>query len=221
MSSSGIASLNLSIPQDQPSIGLESLLRALRFWNRAADALTRLAQSARPREVKDPFKEPLPALGHNTSSQERQSVPEAFRGQIAMGKTEWRISQGLISTLLTLCQAHFLRGSPRESEYFASQAQELSKSISIGFMVGHALLKRGELQLCLNKLQDAHALLTEAINALGESVTFALVDGYRLLGVHDFMNHEEDCAAQHFANATSALSQLQEEFVSLDDRNPG
>jgi separase len=174
-----------------------------------------------PAELKDPFamdgmKDALPTSNSNAPRPERRSVPEAFRSGSVMGGTEWRISQGMVTTLLALSKAHFSRGSPRETEYFALQAQDLAKSVSLDFLVGQALLRRGELQLSLGKLDTAGTLLVEAIDSIGETATLELVDAYRLLGVYDSLNQEEDSAGERYASAVATLAQLRTDLSSSE-----
>ncbi|OJA09463.1 hypothetical protein AZE42_11142 [Rhizopogon vesiculosus] len=65
---------------------------------------------------------------------------------------EWRMVEGLLSTLLTLTQAYFTCGSSREAEYFAQQAPDLAESANAPTMAVRALMRKGEIQLCRRQL---------------------------------------------------------------------
>ena len=63
---------------------------------------------------------PLPASGGSTQG-ERVSKKPAER-RTPLDGLEWRISEGLLSTMLALAQTYYMRGSAREAEYFSRQS---------------------------------------------------------------------------------------------------
>ena len=73
---------------------------------------------------------------------------------------------------------HFLRGSARESEYFAKQALQLSQSLNAPVVQARAMAKQAEIHLHCGRQAEAGELLKAATQTL-EEVSFLLVYGLR------------------------------------------
>ena len=105
------------------------------------------------------LKDALPSV---ESSQVEQQEKKTSNKRPPVDSLEWRISEGLLSTMLSLAHAYFLRGSGREAEYFARQATELAEQLNAPAMKSRALAKHGKIQLHMGLMDDAQANLTEA-----------------------------------------------------------
>ena len=82
----------------------------------------------------------------------------------------------MLSTLFNLARMHFLRGSARESEYFAGQALQLSESLNAPLVQARAKAKQAEIHLYCGRQTEAGNLLKEAAQTL-EEVSFLLIHG--------------------------------------------
>ncbi|CAK5277632.1 unnamed protein product [Mycena citricolor] len=124
----------------------EAMLRALRLWNRAVDTLARLSPTSTPDD--DPFSASTPS----TATKPRRIT----------GITEFRVSEGLLATLFSLCEMYSARGSAREAEYFASQAHELAEGLAAITLSSRAVTRRGEIQMHMRQITEAEASLALA-----------------------------------------------------------
>jgi separase len=92
------------------------------------DTLSRLSQpSSKPTKAADdsnPF-EATPPESSSASDARYSDYPRSLGQKRLMDGMEWRMVEGLLSTLLMLTHAYFIRGSSREAEYFAQQTQDL------------------------------------------------------------------------------------------------
>lgn len=105
------------------------------------------------------------ALPQTSGSGARPDLPpvrKTFRARAALDGLEWRIADGLLGTLFALTQSYFARGSAREAEYFAEQAQELAESLHTPAMVCRALARNGEIKLHMGLLEEGYACLMRA-----------------------------------------------------------
>ncbi|KAL0960162.1 hypothetical protein HGRIS_011797 [Hohenbuehelia grisea] len=152
------------------AMSLNGLLQSLRLWNRAMDSLTRLAPSqpsTRASEEDNPFEAPQPT-GLSPHDQAKAASVEApkprpsFARRAVMNGLEWHICEGLLTTLFTLSRAYFFRGSPREAQYFAEQAQDLASATNAPAMLSQALARIGQIQVCRGQLEEGHESLVKA-----------------------------------------------------------
>lgn len=164
----------------------EGLLQSLRLWNRAVDALARL-NPVRAQVESDPFemtsmKDALPSTSGSSESTPISVTPakKAAERRPLMDGLKWRISEGLLSTMLALAQTYFLKGSAREAEYFAKQAADLAEQMNAPGMIGRAYTKQGEVQLHMGHLAEAQSSLTKASLILADIPGLETVEIRRL-----------------------------------------
>lgn len=123
------------------------------------------------------LKDALPSVGSTTPVQAGKKPPER---RSPMDGLEWRISEGLLSTMLSLAQTYYLRGSAREAEYFARQAADLAEQLNAAAMWGRALAKQGEIQLHMGRTEDAQVNLTKAAELLSDEQGIDMAEIRRL-----------------------------------------
>jgi len=197
------------------------MLQSLRLWNRAIDSLSRLRpspQQPKPTEL-NPFdmSDALPSGKLESSSQsEKPPTRKTFIPRSSMDGLELRISQGLLDVLFALCGAYFSRGSSREAEYFAQQAQDFATSMNAPAMVGRALARKGEVQLHQGRLQEGHQSLLHAMEVLEDVPSTERADIQRLRGDYNQRCAHTEYAQQLYTEATSMLEELDGHFVAFD-----
>ncbi|KAF9003465.1 hypothetical protein BDZ89DRAFT_1095795 [Hymenopellis radicata] len=167
--------------RDDVAASLDALLQSLRLWNRAFDALSRL----QPAAVK--------------ASQPKQT----FAKRSAMSSSGWRISEGLLCTFFALCQAYTLRGSVREAQFFAQQAEELAIALNAPAMAARALTRKPS--------SNSSRSLGHALRLLQEVTGVEIIEIHRLRGQYD----EED-ADDIYDVAEGILQQLEQTFGVFD-----
>lgn len=126
-----------------------------------------------------------------------------------MEAIEWKISQGLLATMLSLCDAYSSRGSVREAEYFAEQAMKLAISINAPVMCGRALVKTSQLQLHRGFLDEAQKTLVEACRVLQDMPG---VDSAEVLRINGELK-------ERIAEYEDAQDQFEQSKQTLDDLN--
>ncbi|KDR77139.1 hypothetical protein GALMADRAFT_66375 [Galerina marginata CBS 339.88] len=199
---------------------LEAHLQSLRLWNRAIDTLTRLSPPPRSQEESDPFetsslKAALPGLGPSPQGASEAVKKPNQRRPIADG-LEWRISEGLLSTMFALTQAYYLRGSAREAEYFARQAADLAEQLNAPGLASRALAMQGEVQLHMGQLEAAQANLTKAAALLGGISGLEKVDIHRLNAECKSQTAGEEEVHQMFDESVTMLEELDKAFRQFD-----
>ena len=195
------------------------MLQSLRLWNRAVETLARLNPSPSQKEQgseKDVFevttlKEALPAT---EPVQQQQQEKRTYRP--SLDSLEWRVSEGLLSILFSLCQAYLFRGSAKEAEYFAQQAHDLSQSINAPALLSRALAKKGEILLNLGKLEEAHECLANASDILSNIPGVDSADVYRLRGDHSQRAANDEDAKQMYIETTTMLEEMDTVFRQFD-----
>ncbi|KAH9478241.1 Separin [Psilocybe cubensis] len=206
----------------------EGLLQSLRLWNRAVDAITRLYPVRGPPES-DPFE--MTSLNDALPSTSSTSVPTPANGSTTkkpnerrplLDGLEWRMSEGLLSTMLALAQTYFLRGSAREAEYFAKQAVDLAEQMNAPGMIGRALTRQGEVQLHMGHLQDAWETLMKASLIVKDVPGLETVEIRRLKVECDLRVNGEDAvvAEDHqteFNETVAMLEDLDAAFRQFDN----
>ncbi|KAG2081359.1 peptidase family C50-domain-containing protein [Suillus cothurnatus] len=198
---------------------LECTLQSLRLWNRAVDTLSRLSQpSAKATKATDdsnPF-EATP-LESSTASDTRPNGQLRPLGQKRLiDGMEWRMVEGLLSTLLTLTHAYFTRGSCREAEYFAQQTQDLAESVNAPTMVARALMRKGEIQLYQRQLDASRDSLAKAAELLQDLPGVDAADMRRLNGDWNRLNEQVQDARGLYEEASAMLGELEGMLASFD-----
>ena len=199
--------------QDEPDVSLATLLQALRLYNRAIETTARLypQQSPKPDHDDDnPFGEP---------SANKQTVAKpkpSYSRRNAMEGLEWRICDELLSTLFALAQAYFARGSTREAEYFAQQAQDLASAINAPTMVSRALARKGEIYLHTNRLEEGREYLMQAMESVDNRALAGVADLQRLRADYDMRNSNPEAAQELYEQSIGMLNELQTLFAAMD-----
>lgn len=202
---------SLIMLQDDTATYLDGLLQSLRQWNRAFDALSRLqppSSKPKPYDETDPFTDPVASQ----TSEETLSNPgkKEFSRREAMNELGWRISEGLILTLFALCDGYAMQGSAREAEFFAQQAEDLAQSLNAPAMMARALIRKAELQLHQEKLEEGQESLAAALQLICDDSGVDLADVHRLRG-----QFSED-ADVDYQVAAGILEQLDKTFGLFD-----
>ena len=202
----------------------DGLLQSLRLWNRAVDALMRLipppTSSSTITDDANPFqmtslKDALPTDKHETSPRD-QPVPKTFSRRPSMDALEWQVSEGLLVTLFSLSQAYLNRGSAREAEYFAQQAQDLAESLNAPTMVTRALAKKGEIQLYQGQLEASRESLTKASVLLRNVPGIDNADVRRLRGVYNERTAQPVDASELYEETINMIEELDQAFKNFD-----
>ncbi|KAG6876419.1 hypothetical protein C0992_013023 [Termitomyces sp. T32_za158] len=185
------------------SATVDGMLQALRLWNRAADSLMRLSPAHSPSQVtqnEDPFsmsslKDALFKMSPKDTVKDptpQKTLPQ----RNPMDGLEWRISEGLVATLLSLSEIYLSRGSAREAQYFAQQAHDLAKSLNAPTLASRALTKKGEVHLYQGLLNASMECLTAAAALVQNQHGVESIDIQRLRGVYsERMSHAVSAGA--------------------------
>ena len=163
----------------------------------------------------------LPASGSDDQSHELTPPKKTYNRQPSMDGLEWRISEGLLTTLFALSRAYFARGSPRESEYFAQQAQDLAESLNAPGMISRALTKKGEILLHQGELEDGYASVMRAAELLEDIPGIDAADARRLQGYYNQLKAMPQDAQKLYEDATRMLEELEKLFTGLDGVSSG
>lgn len=155
-------------------------------------------------------KNALPSAGNDTTKY------ESMRPKPNMDGLEWRIAEGLLSTLHSLAQSYFSQGSPRAAEYFIEQMQDLAESLNCPAMVSRALAKKGELQLHLGQLEEGHETLVKAAELLMDMPGPEAADIRRLKGDYSQLNEQDRDAEALYSEAADILEELDKMFSAMD-----
>jgi separase len=193
-------------------------LQSVRLWNRAYEVLSQAKPSSQDSEVKpvaeeDPFstaslQAALPPL--------QSTVPEPTKTNYvqrsSMDAVEWRIAEGLLQILLLLAKAYHDRGSAKEAEYFASQAEDLSQSLNLPVIEARALTARAETQLAMGakKLEDASRAVADAAARLENTSSTGIDKAIysRVLGTFHESQDEIEEAQQAYETSRDVLRTL-------------
>ena len=202
---------------------LDGLVKSIRLWNRAADTLIRLNPSLRSqsKEESDPFgmsslREALLSGGDSKDSQEQLPVKKNTNNRLTIDGLEWRISEGLLSTLFSLSHVYHLGGSAREAEYFAQQAADIAEELNLPAMVSRALVKKGEVQLQMGKLEEACTNLTRAEALLRGMPGIDTADLRRLKVDYQQRTTQQEGGELEFAGTVTMLEELDAAFRQFD-----
>ncbi|KAK7685385.1 hypothetical protein QCA50_011248 [Cerrena zonata] len=216
--------------KDDPTTSLNGLLQSLRLYHRASDTLTRLLppQTASS-DASNPFDMTTMKAALPTPEATDPSKPppldkpqhKSFPQHSSLSSLELRIASGLLTTLLSLTQAYFARGSAREAEYFAQQAHDLAESLRAPAMICRALSRMGEIKLRMGKVDEAHDCLKKAADLIADVGGVDAVDVVRLRGevlmkVRMEDGQDVDQAKVMYEEAMKMLEELDTTFSALD-----
>lgn len=132
---------------------------------------------------------------------------------------EWRISEGLLSTMFALTEAYYLRGSAREADYFARQVLELAEELNVPGVHARALARRGEVQLHMNNLEGAWASISRAAELVCDSPGIDTAEIRRLKAEYNFRtseNEQEQGGTAAFEETVAMLEELDANFRQFD-----
>ncbi|GLB42455.1 putative peptidase family C50 [Lyophyllum shimeji] len=211
--------------KEDVTMALDGMLRSLRLWNRATDTLSRLhpspSNSPPPPAEDNPFqmsslKDALPTEPSGGPQKELPPPKKTFPRRTSMDGLEWRISEGLLTTLFSLHQLYFNRGSAREAEYFAQQAQDLAESLNAPPMVSRALAKKAEIQLYQAHFDASRECLTKASELLENIPGTENVDVRRLQGVYNERLACTEDANEFYEASMSMIDELDQAFKQFD-----
>ena len=159
---------------------------------------------------------PSTSQSNATPTENRRSPSSNHLGRSAACELEWSLSEGLLSTLFFLSETYFLRGSPREAEYFARQAAELAEQLNAPAMMSRALAKLGEVQLHMGRFEDAHSSLTRAADRLQGMPGLDAADICRLQMEYRMKTLEDDEPTGLFEETVGMLEDLDDAFQQFD-----
>ncbi|KIJ59919.1 hypothetical protein HYDPIDRAFT_32659 [Hydnomerulius pinastri MD-312] len=199
-----------------------SMLQSLRLWNRAVDALSRLSppssSAAKPsQEDSNPFEVPVK---DSTNDQPSSSSPSRSTPS-PTDALSWRLLSSLISTLFSLAQAYFARGSPREALYFIQQALDLAETTRAPTVVARALVMRGEVLLGQGELKEGKDALGRAVQLLGSTPGIDTADAERLKGDYGVLcegqaEGDDEDPRESYERAWRMLDELEGMFLAVD-----
>lgn len=209
--------------QDDPSAAINSLLQALRLWNRAIEMLSKVVPAEPTKAADDdtdnPFLEKPTSNDAKTQAKtnEKPSSPRKVTPRLpALDGIEWRVAHGLLVTLFALTQAYIARGSPREAEYFAQQAKDVAESLNTPAMVGRALARIGEIYLHLHQVEDSHTSLVKAAELAADTAGPDVAEIRCLRAEHSRRHSDGKHAQQLYDEAMNMLEELDTVFAALD-----
>ena len=164
------------------------------------------------------LKEALLSGGTSKDPQEQLAVKKNSNDRVStMDDLEWRISEGLLSTLFSLSRVYHLGGSAREAEYFAQQAADIAEELNLPAMVSRALAKKGEVQLQMGKLEEAHASLIRAEELLRGMPGIDTADVRRLKVDYQQRTTQEENGELEIAGTVTMLEELDAAFRQFDN----
>jgi len=158
------------------------------------------------------------ALPGNAPDKESIKQKAALRRRPTDG-LEWRISEGLLSTMFALTEAYYLRGSAREAEYFARQAVELSEQLNIPAVNARALARRGEVQLHMKKFEDAWESISRAAELVCDCPGIDAAVVRKLKAEYNARTSEQELehgGAAAFEEIVAILEELDASFRQFD-----
>ena len=194
-------------------MSLAALLQSLRLYNRAIETATRL----HPQQLAKSDPEEDNPFGEMTiNNQTTTKLKPSYSRRNAMEGLEWRICDGLLNILFALAQAYFARGSAREAEYFAQQAQDLADAINTPTMVSRALARKGEIYLHTNRLDEGRECLMRAMELVDNRALAGVADLQRLRADYDMRNANPEAAQELYEQSIGMLDELQALFAAMD-----
>ncbi|KAG8894550.1 hypothetical protein FRB99_001141, partial [Tulasnella sp. 403] len=212
---------SLKITSSPETIVLDDGEQFYRKLESLAHLLARSRQSAQPVQPKDSSPNPFQAtVSASSSSKEiggRQAPSRTWDAQI--DGMQWRLADGLTSTLFALGKVHFIRGSVRASEFFIQKANELAASLNAPVLLSRALAREAEKEIAIGRLDSGYGLLVQAgypWEQAPDVVGPDLVDLHRLQGDHNIRAEQIEEAKRVYGIANELLGQLEEHFTSTE-----
>ncbi len=117
--------------------------------------------------------------------------------------------------MLFLTENYFLKGSPREAEYFARQAADFAEQLNAPAVASRALARQGEIQLYMARPQDAHINLTRAADLLQSMPGLDAADIFRLKVEYNLRTKGE-VPIEPFDKTLTMLDELDNAFRQFD-----
>jgi len=165
------------------------------------------------------LKEALPLIGSGVTGPHKSTQsPNPNAGRPAMSELQWRVSEGLLSTIFFLTEIYFLKGSPREADYFARQAAEFAEQLNVPAMASRAFAKQGEIQMHMGRLQEAHLSLMKATNLLQDMPGLDAADVLRLRLEYNMKVMEGHDPTELFDETMGMIEELDNAFRQFDCR---
>ena len=200
---------------------MKALLQALRVLNRAAESLARLnPEPKKGSNDVDPFamSEIKESLQSTQSSGSSTTAAKTRRTRVPLDGLEWRISNALLETQLSLAQTYAVRGSAREAEYFQEQAEELARVLGSSALLIRSLILKAELKMALGCPHDANSVLEEVMELSRNAGYLNEADIHRSIGDHLVASSMEADADSEFKQAAETLTKTQIAFDDLERR---
>ncbi|KAF9528394.1 peptidase family C50-domain-containing protein [Crepidotus variabilis] len=210
---------------------LDAFLQSLRLWNRAVDILSRLRPSPTGASENDPFemtslKDALPVTATAESSAAK-TVKPVSSPRLAIEGLDWRIFEGLLTTLFAVAELYNLRGSAREADYFAKQAADLAEQLNTPAMLSRAFARQAEIQLHMGRLQEAREKVQQASVLVQDMPGLDQADVRRLKvelkvknpnvnGEDEEEQSGEEDPKEMFDETVAMLQELDEAFLQFD-----
>jgi len=161
--------------------------------------------------------EALPLIGSGVTEPDKpKQSPIQNTGRPMMNELQWRVSEGLLSTIFFLTEIYFLKGSPREADYFARQAAELAEQLNAPAMASRAYAKQGEIQMHMGRLQDAHLSMMKAANLLQDMPGLDAADIRRLRVEYNMRVVEGDDPTELIEETMEMVEELDNAFRQFD-----
>jgi separase len=212
------ASTIADIQQADPAESLNAMLRSLRLWNRAIDALSRLTHKPSGPQDDNPFdtRDSQPAQPSPAFVPEQPALHGSLSQTSVVDGSEWAVSEGLLLVMFSISQMYLIRGSARESQYFAQQAEEFATTLNAAAMMTKALSNQGELHLHLRQFDQAKASISRATALIESLPGVEAADVRRLDGDYNRLLAQHEEAHKLYSEATSTLDVLASSFHTID-----
>lgn len=155
--------------------------------------------------------------GSGAGNSDQRAGPRIVHQKTFSEGLEWRLADNLLHVMLTLSELYFLRGSAREAEYFADQAEQLAQTLRSPLMVCRALSQKTDMQLCLGQLEDAGNTL-QAANTMAKEIRGSdSANIMRLKGDHLQQLLRNEQAEQSYVEAYAVIEELRSVYAVYDD----
>ncbi|GAA5968747.1 hypothetical protein JCM11641_000719 [Rhodosporidiobolus odoratus] len=143
------------------SRSLAPALQAMRLRSRALNNISRLAPAPAKGSTSsaDDAAFQAPPQDHRTLLAEAASVDQEKKGTAlpggALAGLGWQLAEGLVTSTLRVAQLHFLRGTPKSADFYATQAFELAEDLASSRLMARALALRADVRLHWGKWEEA------------------------------------------------------------------
>ncbi|KAI6000295.1 peptidase family C50-domain-containing protein [Pisolithus orientalis] len=199
-----------------------TMLQSLRLWNRAVDALSRLSPSRSSaskttQEDNNVFEAP----SNGTPVSDQPTASSDSRASIPVDALSWRLLSSLLTTLLSLSQIFFARGSARDALYFSQQALDLAQVTKASIVAARALTLRSEVLLGQGDLIASQQELVKAAQLLEDLPGIDAADVQRLRGDYEALCEagQEQNSKESYERARKMLDELEGTLAAIDGRS--